>query len=215
MNHTQITRAKSISATVAYLRKKWKSKSGVSLSIKNNAKNIDDAIKIAIKCAHKPSVLRALNYNGLKRTDREQIRSDVAHYLFTQIKNLLLMEKLSVYIYDEWAYETANQIRSIYHDSYVSDYTYGNAQKLINMSLKYFLSSNFANIHNDVWLVCHFPVDSIIQKEFKKESVCSPLSVPWSKNDDWNEFLTYQNQIRKYCRLNSFYSPLILEINVW
>lgn len=105
-----------------------------------------------------------------------------------------------------------------------SGYTYGNGQKLVNMAIKYVLSSDIIQYDHPVFKYCHIPVDGIIQAVAKKKLNVGFLHQDgkepkeyssWSKNNSRNDFLDYQERMRKAVQEKNYYSPLIWEIQNW
>lgn len=99
---------------------------------------------------------------------------------------------------------------------------YGQAQKLLNMSLKY-LYNEFAAYYgqfnylqfpdNNVEHFFHLPIDSQIRSYLLKEyHFCDPTSLPWSQ---WNHthYNSFQVQLRN--RIRNGYKPLEVDYILW
>jgi hypothetical protein len=99
---------------------------------------------------------------------------------------------------------------------------YGQAQKLLNMSLKY-LYNEFAAYYddfnlfgfpdNDIEHLFHLPIDS--QTRDHLVNYCNfsdPTSLPWSK---WahDHYISFQSQLRS--RINENYKPLEIDYLLW
>lgn len=97
----------------------------------------------------------------------------------------------------------------------VEEYTMGNTQKLINVVLKFVMSSNIVDYRHDVFKYCHFPVDDIIQGVIKRKFRINPLRTCWSKNDSWEELLNYQTRVREAVLANGYYSQIVWEATRW
>ena len=97
-------------------------------------------------------------------------------------------------------------------DSIKKTFTYGQAQKLVNMLVKYMYIYHDlyefecpADVTFNVELY-HVPIDSIILKEIGKSNIC------WSKINDYKKYENIQEKINKKVEEeNSF----IWELNVW
>ena len=80
---------------------------------------------------------------------------------------------------------------------YWSTLTIGQAQKWINMTLKYWLllgKERIPNIEQNAQYF-HIPIDGYVQRGmFKKEF---PKPKPWSKISDYNEYFKYQSTHRE------------------
>lgn len=134
------------------------------------------------------------------------------------------MANLGFSNFDKWEEEVVNYIVSMYKNANVADYTYGNGQKLVNMAIKYILSSNCIEYDHPVFKYCHIPVDGIIQNIANKNLKVDLLYQngkkvkyysSWSKNDCRADFLDYQKRIRYAVQKEKCYSPLIWEIKNW
>ncbi len=99
---------------------------------------------------------------------------------------------------------------------------YGQAQKLLNMSLKY-LYNEFAAYYgkinylkfpdNNLEHFFHLPIDSQIRNHLiEKRCFTNPTSLPWSQ---WaySHYVSFQEQVRK--RINSGYKPLEIDYILW
>ncbi len=91
-----------------------------------------------------------------------------------------------------------NEFDFLYKDSFIK-LTYGQAQKWINMTLKYLFILGETKIKGiDLnYAFFHVPVDSIILTVLeKKYSISGVNASPWSKWNDYEEYLNYQKEIR-------------------
>lgn len=170
----------------------------------------ESVVKLAVKKAHAPSVLRALNTDG---TSTKNARNTVARYLEGEL--LEALGKTFTYEeYDIWAGNVIEKIRDIYRNDYhFSDYTYGNAQKLFNMSVKYILSADNIDANLPIFEVAHIPVDRVIMNAAKRTLSVAPMPEAWSNTDDWAEILSYQRRLRE--ALPDHCPPLVWECQNW
>lgn len=101
----------------------------------------------------------------------------------------------------------------IYNDK-SQELTYGQAQKWINMSIKYLflLGENKINEIRLNLQYFHVPIDSIIIKNIEENHQISTFfNKPWSKLDDYGKYLKYQSELRKLAK-NKDISPLEFEL---
>ena len=91
-------------------------------------------------------------------------------------------------------------------------FTYGQAQKWVNMSLKYLYMMGFDDMSH-VEQVIHVPVDSLIIDAANDLGVRWP-STSWSKLDNYPEYLTFQKKLRKIIQ-GSTERPLVWENHAW
>lgn len=199
-------------------RENWQTKTGKLLSIHiDDLLNLNDIIKEAIKRAYAPSVQNTAVKQGKYGHKKLQVpRKLCKEQLFLEFRKLYDNQKVSEEIFEKWEKSTADKIREIYKNNGIDLYTYGNAQKWINMTIKYIFSSNYMNHNVDIYEVAYLPIDSIIQQIAYKELGVKKLSCAWSKCDDWEEIERYQNDIQKAILTNTKYkSRLWWECNAW
>lgn len=99
---------------------------------------------------------------------------------------------------------------------------YGQAQKLLNMSLKYLYNeyavyrgkmNQFRFPDNNVEHLFHLPIDNqILDYLIQKCHFVAPTRLPWSQWD-YEHYLSFQCQLRQ--RLNPQYSPLEIDYMLW
>lgn len=206
---------KDLDEAIKMFKSSWSSIGGEYVPFCDKYSNIDDVYYNAGMEAYRAATKRAIRFDGLAIRTRNELRKKSCEYLKKRFKILFDLKKMDFDIFRDWAKETAKHIRDIYRNAGVNDYTYGNAQKLINVALKFVLSSNLVDCHNPVFKHCHFPVDGIIQGVIKKNFGIKRLKTCWSKNDNWDEFVEYQKEVRKAVLDNGYYSPLIWEATHW
>jgi len=85
-------------------------------------------------------------------------------------------------------------------------FTIGQAQKWINMTFKYLHLLEYEDIKN-VYEFCHIPIDSYILKITNYQ-----MSKPWSKLNDYDEYLKYQEWFRNKYKDDI---PLDVEFYLW
>lgn len=97
--------------------------------------------------------------------------------------------------YDIWHKMICFDIQNIFKKYGYADFYIGQAQKWINMSLKYIFVhdetrvSGFTNIYN----YCHIPIDNIILSKLKY----SKFNTAWSRINDYDTYLEFQRYIRQ------------------
>lgn len=189
-------------------RRSWKTKTKY-LSIVGCASE-DEAIELAVKKAHSPSVARALKTNGRSTT---RPRNAAGRFLAAEITAKLHKETFTVEEYDSWASEVCTEIRRIYREFHIDDYTFGNAQKLFNMAVKYVLSADNIDPALPIFKVAHIPIDGVIMKISKKKLSLRPMPTAWSKTDNLEDIISYQRRFRD--ALPDTYFPLLWECENW
>ena len=99
---------------------------------------------------------------------------------------------------------------------------YGQAQKLLNMSLKYLYNeyaaykgelNQFGFPDNNIEYFFHLPIDSQIRNYLvDKYQFTNPTSLPWSQWT-YDHYMSFQNQLRK--RISNQYKPLEIDYMLW
>ena len=167
----------------------------------------EEIIETAINKAYAPSMRRAIKLNG--KSSKEP-REECAEMLLKKIsENYRTINTTKAF--DDFAKACCDNIVNIFHDKHgIEDYTYGNAQKWLNMTFKYMLSADNMDYDLKVFEVCHIPIDRIIMDKAKDKLSVEPLSCAWSNCNDWKEIQRYQDSIR-----NADEIPLLWEIKNW
>lgn len=91
-------------------------------------------------------------------------------------------------------------------------FTYGHAQKWINMTLKYMLALGESRIKG-IYMNCHFfhiPIDNLIQDELLDK--IEKINCAWSKINNYDIYLAYQKKFRKLCNGKS---PIAEEFRIF
>lgn len=213
--------AKKLIPNINHLRNDWRTTGGKPLPFGNKYNKLHDVFINAALSAYGPSIQRGgtniTKYYPLQK-DRAKLAEEIADYLANKFNEIYPNKCTSFNKFTDWAKEVATHIRNFYHVKGVKGYTYGNAQKLINIAIKYILSSSMIDENDPLFKNCHFPVDSIIQKKMHKGFNIPYLSNKnhsWSRNDNWDDFVKYQKEARKIIQSSGYYSPLICEISMW
>ena len=116
--------------------------------------------------------------------------------------------------FDEWHRETCFRLCSIYKEQGYKNFHVGQAQKWLNMSLKYIYVIGDQRLpgYDHLNQFCHVPLDWIIVQRLQEEYSAPELSSSWSRLDNYEEYLRFQQWIRKTF-VNS--APLAVEFNLW
>ena len=190
-------------------RNSWSSTGGRKLSIVGCGTE-EEVISKAIDKAHAPSVLRALKTGG-NPTALPRARAEVKELLINELPKAL-HASMSQVEFDNWNADLCEKIKDIYHKYNMTDYTIGNAQKLLNMAVKYTFSANIIDPNLDFFKIAHIPIDRIIMKAATKKLGVAPLEKAWSATDDMTELLDFQSRLRDSL---SDEFPLLWEIKNW
>ena len=133
----------------------------------------------------------------------ERAKNDSAEFLFSQIQKLSALASN----YEEWHKNTCEELCKKYSEVCLNEnepfFTYGNAQKWVNMTMKY------------LWLLdrlpegltaksLHVPIDSFILEKLREENVdeirrdgdtYKYKGKSWSQLDDYDVYLDIQTKI--------------------
>ena len=161
---------KDLNASIYYFKSQWRTtgENPQYVAFRDRYTDIREVYYNAGNEAYRASVKNRIPlFEGTPIETRWELRRESINYLSEQFSILFAMEEMNYEIFSIWEYEVATRIRQIYHDGGVRLYTYGNAQKLINVALKFVLSSDIVDPTNAVFQYCFFPIDGIIQKKLK------------------------------------------------
>ena len=127
----------------------------------------------------------------------------------TTLHHLIKGNKMSQQAFDNWHKQTAENLISIY-SIIETDFSYGQAQKWINMTTKYLYILGDRDIES-LFMYLHVPVDNIILNVASKQFNINKPKKAWSR---WNENDYYQFQL---CLRNAIgqEAPLRWEMSAW
>ena len=176
-----------------------------------NKAEFDNIIDICIHNAYL-SICRALK-------EVKKYKKSYDKILKKRLKTLLTNDNIN---FDEWHMEVCNEIVDSYKKANYKNFNYGIAQKIVNLSLKYFfcimLTCSFKN-KSDVKFTnfdkCHATLDKRVMTEIRKFS----SEIKYSKItqiDTYQNYIECQEAIRKYLKLNEdTTSPFFWEFKIW
>lgn len=170
-----------------------------------------DLACLAATLSYRASVLRAVKFNGKKREAafaRKDGETIIEEFLCAAINEKTPFE-IDV-VYDIW-----NKIYKVYKKHGIDDYTYGNAQKWVNMSIKYYavLLQHFNMENSLITGIPVFPVDGIMIKHIKKEFNIS-FNGSWSQCNDIDYLKSYIQAVKEKTEKKGM-SLYDYELNAW
>lgn len=170
--------------------------------------NLNISIKVASNRAYR-DMCRTMKFNKLKDiTDRRKLRDKVNIMFETEIKKLTSGSKKNSDDFNNWHGEVCENMKNLYEEKGIK-LTYGQAQKWINMTIKYlYLFGGYT--FDSVFEELHIPVDNYILDIANKKLGIDKPKTPWSK---WNEeqYCNYQNEIKSKIKI----APLLWEFEKW
>jgi hypothetical protein len=100
--------------------------------------------------------------------------------------------------YDIWHEKKCMELIDEFHKIYKFKIHIGQAQKWINMSLKYLYASRYLKdqVFEDNYSFFHIPIDNIIQEKLVKHKI-PKLKTSWSRIATYHEYFDYQKLVRK------------------
>lgn len=115
--------------------------------------------------------------------------------------------------FDSWHCKVCKNIKLLYNEKGI-DFTYGQAQKWLNMTIKYlYILEVEGYTFDSIFEYLHIPIDKYILKGVKDELEIKRPVDAWSKLDK-KEYFKYQNAIRERLREKGI-SPIRWEFENW
>lgn len=123
--------------------------------------------------------------------------------------------------FDDWHREQCDKLIGLYKNGGYAEngndrFTHGQAQKWINMTLKYVFVFGEDRLpgYQQLYGYCHVPIDNIIIDRLKaKCSDVPPLEgAPWSRLEKYDTYLTFQRWVRDRFPGSA---PLAVEFFLW
>ena len=148
-------------------------------------------------------------------TDRIKgdLRNEAANMIMSDIKNLLNNPNVDSVVFDEWHDSLCKRIISTYGARQVC-FHYGQAQKWINMTMKYFCVLNLSEANRIVHLM-HLPIDSNV---FERADDLLSINYPsfrWSRMTE-GQYKGYLASIRDaLSKQTPSFAPMIWEFKNW
>ena len=175
--------------------------------------NKDKQIEIFINCAYR-DLCRTIHYDCTD-DEKDTFKREVKEYLVEEFSTLLQNENINKVCFDEKHKEWCEHLVKVgnnlkYKNS--KKFTYGQAQKWINMSLKNMIVIGAINQSSNLIKLAHIPIDSIIIEKAKTKLGIDKPNSSWSNWNDYNEYKNYQDEIRNNMLDNS---PIEWEFKAW
>lgn len=136
---------------------------------------------------------RTLRFGNLEVVARKNTRNIIVELLETEIISIMKKRRTQME-YDNWHQILSTKMIDEY-DKQGVHFTYGQAQKWINMTLKYLyvlcpdkVENNFPNLH--------IPLDNYVFSVAQKEFDIKYPTKPWSRWESYDDYMEYQKLIR-------------------
>ena len=166
--------------------------------------NLENRLSAAIKRAYRD--FNRTQHGFSKKGDNSEIRKRCSAHLEQAITNLLNEPSLSQKKFDDIHKGICDELKRNYG---TFNFTYGQAQKWINMTLKYYYLLDKDKTKEAVTYF-HVPIDNIMIEKLLKYNPPA-IESRWSKLDNYDKYLEFQVWFRK-----TFDGiPLINEFKIW
>lgn len=100
--------------------------------------------------------------------------------------------------FDSWHLKKCDELKTEFNRVLNYNISYGQAQKWINMTLKYMfaIGPNIIDGIDRNYDCFHIPLDNIIQKKLSKHGI-ERINIRWSRIDDYQTYFQYQILVRQ------------------
>jgi len=151
--------------------------------------------------------------HGIKNSpNKNQILCESKQWIKNQIERLRITDISTKEEFGEWHQATCDRLISIFRESSYDSFSYGQAQKWVNMILKYLYCSGEPLFGRHPSLF-HIPLDNYIFKAVsswpKYDHV--KFNTPWSKQNDYEAYLAFQTWFAQRCGGR----PIDAELMIW
>lgn len=176
--------------------------------LKDNYFNfVDDNIIAASRRAYR-DMNRTLRLNG---ANSSTFRVKIDNLLKTQFESLKTQKITRQDDFDEFHEALCNDMIAIF--TIGDGLTYGQAQKWLNMTVKYIYIIQGDNVFG-IMKFAHIPLDNYIFKSLKNYLGIKASGLdPWSQISNYNKYLAFQKEVRD--KINGNTSPLEWELGHW
>lgn len=146
---------------------------------------IDDVLKTAIKVSYRDlcRTIRGFSQN-IKHDD---IFANACNIIYQEVLFILTQNINSQIEFDKWHKKCCDKLIEAFESQ---EFFYGQAQKWINMCLKYLSMLEHSMVEKQ-YEYFHVPIDNYIM-----DVTGIKTSVAWSRLADYNEYLDFQNKFR-------------------
>lgn len=122
---------------------------------------------------------------------REKIKNNCKKIIINSINKLLEYDSMSQEKFDKWHKSICEELIKEFKNQL---FTYGQAQKWINMTLKYISILDY-DIVKGIYEYCHVPIDNIIINQVEYNF----FNKAWSKINSYEEYYKFQKWFKKEC----------------
>lgn len=166
----------------------------------------DDLIGACVDRAYRDFCRTITFYTS--ESNKEGKKKKSHSYLMGRIKEIINGEN-SIEItdqkdFDKWHFETCDELKELMSQQ---EFYFGQAQKWVNMSLKYLAILDGERI-KPIYKYCHVLTDKTILDKTEYEK----FDTSWSRINDYGKYMEFQKCIREECKDRA---PLDMEFELW
>lgn len=155
--------------------------------------NGPDVMKRAVDAAYR-DMNRTLRFKGIADEVRHGLRKEVLALFHEEIPVLISGHIVNQEVFNAWHRALSDRIKTLYAQKGIV-FTYGHAQKWINMTIKYLYILEYDSF-DAVFPYLHVPIDNIIFEMASKQFNLSRPKDVWSSWDEYEEqYLAYQQAL--------------------
>ncbi len=143
---------------------------------------------------------------------KSEVHQQARRCVREQLTHLSLLELDEAAQFDAWHRQSCETLSAVYRENGYPLFYIGQAQKWLNMTLKYIFTLGAERIagFDDCYAFCHVPIDNILVQRLDRYGF-PPLTTRWSRIADYERYLSYQSWIRAHFQ----YPPLDVEFLLW
>jgi hypothetical protein len=169
----------------------------------------DDKLRLAIHRAHQDF---SRTVHGIGKYPNARSKGD--DFMYGAIVELAMQPKdANQALFDVWHEKTSKDLCAIYCEAGYKAFYIGQAQKWINMALKYVYVFGESRLpgYGKFFPYCHVPIDNIILEKDEFKDLRS-FKCAWSRISDYGEYMAFQLSVRRKFPESS---PLAVEFWAW
>ena len=170
----------------------------------------DDVYDAATNRAYR-DMNRTIRFCGMTDEKRKEIRLRVNELIRISVQEIQRKNEIDQKFFDDWHKKLCDAIIEKYEMNGIT-FTYGQAQKWINMTLKYLYVLDSQKIEK-LFKYCHVPLDNYVFDISEKLFGIEKTKIPWSRWCDYhNQYMAYQIKLRNSIKNEA---PLRWEFKAW
>jgi hypothetical protein len=137
--------------------------------------------------------------HGIQEKQTVETKKFLCNFMLSVVENLTSKQFGCQVEFDYWHKVKCDELIETFVEFPAFKISYGQAQKWINMTLKYLfaLGDNIVNGISTNYIYYHIPIDNIIQDKLLEKYGIPKFSERWSRIDDYERYLNYQIKVRQ------------------